>query len=378
MSDAEKILVVDDTPMNVRVLEDLLTAKGYQVETASSGPEALEKVEQWRPDMVLLDVVMPGMSGYEVCRQIRKDAAMRILPVVMVTALDPGEERIKGLEAGADDFLTKPVNQPELVARVRSLLRIKSLYDQVQAQAAKLSEWSATLETRIEEQVAQLDRLSRLRRFLSPQVADLIVEAGDDSILQSHRREIATLFCDLRGFTAFSETGEPEEVMEVLQRYHETMGRLIYEHDGAIDHRAGDGIMIIFNDPIPCDEPALRAVRLALAMRLAMRPLTEEWRKLGHDLGFGVGVSLGYATLGMVGFEGRYDYTANGSAVNLAARLCDEARDGQILISGRAYATLDGAIEVEPLGSLDLKGFHRPIEAHSVVSLTDAEPGECN
>lgn len=378
MSDAEKILVVDDTPMNVRVLEDLLTAKGYQVETASSGPEALEKVEQWRPDMVLLDVVMPGMSGYEVCRQIRKDAAMRILPVVMVTALDPGEERIKGLEAGADDFLTKPVNQPELVARVRSLLRIKSLYDQVQAQAAKLSEWSATLETRIEEQVAQLDRLSRLRRFLSPQVADLIVEAGDDSILQSHRREIATLFCDLRGFTAFSETGEPEEVMEVLQRYHETMGRLIYEHDGAIDHRAGDGIMIIFNDPIPCDEPALRAVRLALAMRLAMRPLTEEWRKLGHDLGFGVGVSLGYATLGMVGFEGRYDYTANGSAVNLAARLCDEARDGQILISGRAYATLDGAIEVEPLGSLDLKGFHRPIEAHSVVSFTDAEPGECN
>lgn len=378
MSDAEKILVVDDTPMNVRVLEDLLTAKGYQVETASSGPEALEKVEQWRPDMVLLDVVMPGMSGYEVCRQIRKDAAMRILPVVMVTALDPGEERLKGLEAGADDFLTKPVNQPELVARVRSLLRIKSLYDQVQAQAAKLSEWSATLETRIEEQVAQLDRLSRLRRFLSPQVADLIVEAGDDSVLQSHRCEIATLFCDLRGFTAFSETGEPEEVMEVLQRYHETMGRLIYEHDGAIDHRAGDGIMIIFNDPIPCDEPALRAVRLALAMRLAMRPLTEEWRKLGHDLGFGVGVSLGYATLGMVGFEGRYDYTANGSAVNLAARLCDEARDGQILISGRAYATLDGAIEVEPLGSLDLKGFHRPIEAHSVVSFTDAEPGECN
>ncbi len=364
--------------MNVRVLEDLLTAKGYQVETASSGPEALEKVEQWRPDMVLLDVVMPGMSGYEVCRQIRKDAAMRILPVVMVTALDPGEERIKGLEAGADDFLTKPVNQPELVARVRSLLRIKSLYDQVQAQAAKLSEWSATLETRIEEQVAQLDRLSRLRRFLSPQVADLIVEADDDSVLQSHRREIATLFCDLRGFTAFSETGEPEEVMEVLQRYHETMGRLIYEHDGAIDHRAGDGIMIIFNDPISCDEPALRAVRLALAMRLAMRPLTEEWRKLGHDLGFGVGVSLGYATLGMVGFEGRYDYTANGSAVNLAARLCDEARDGQILISGRAYATLDGAIEVEPLGSLDLKGFHRPIEAHSVVSFTDAEPGECN
>ena len=378
MSDAEKILVVDDTPMNVRVLEDLLTAKGYQVETASSGPEALEKVEQWRPDMVLLDVVMPGMSGYEVCQQIRKDAAMRILPVIMVTALDPGEERIKGLEAGADDFLTKPVNQPELVARVRSLLRIKSLYDQVQAQAAKLSEWSATLETRIEEQVAQLDRLSRLRRFLSPQVADLIVEAGDDSVLQSHRREIATLFCDLRGFTAFSETGEPEEVMEVLQRYHETMGRLIYEHDGAIDHRAGDGIMIIFNDPIPCDEPALRAVRLALAMRLAMRPLTEEWRKLGHDLGFGVGVSLGYATLGMVGFEGRYDYTANGSAVNLAARLCDEARDGQILISGRAYAILDGAIEVEPLGSLDLKGFHRPIEAHSVVSFTDAEPGECN
>lgn len=371
MSAAGKILVVDDTPLNLKLLADLLSAREYDVATAASGAEALERIARWKPDLVLLDVVMPGMSGYEVCRRIRENPDNGVLPIVMVTALDPNEERIKGLEAGADEFLTKPVNQPELLARVRSLLRIKSLYDKVEAQAEQLAALNCELESRVEEQVSEIERLGRLRRFLSPQVADLVVQRGDDSLLDSHRRQIATLFCDLRGFTAFSETGEPEDVMNVLQVYHETMGKLIYEHEGTIDHRAGDGIMVIFNDPLPCEDPAGRAVNLAVRMREEMRALAADWRQLGHELGFGIGISLGYATLGMVGYEGRFDYTANGSAVNLSARLCDEAEDGQILISERTQAALDTRAELEPVGRFDLKGFHRSLAVYNVVRLVD-------
>ena len=313
MSREYRLLVVDDTPLNVKLLADLLAASGYAVDTAASGEEGLAKVASFGPDLVLLDVMMPGMSGYEVCRRLRAAPETEALPIVLVTALDPGEERIKGLEAGADDFLSKPVNRPELLARVKSLLRIKTLHERVQAQAAELAEWNRALEQRVEEQVGELERLARLRRFLSPQVADAVVSGGGDGLLASHRALIATVFCDLRGFTPFSETAEPEEAMQVLQAYHEAMGLLIHEHGGTIDHRAGDGIMVIFNDPLPCDDPAGTAVRMALRMRERMDVLTGGWRKLGHRLGFGVGISLGYATVGVVGYEGRYDYTANGS-----------------------------------------------------------------
>jgi len=366
VSRMHRILVVDDTPLNVKLLADLLGVSGYQVDTAASGAEGLAKVTSFDPDLVLLDVVMPGMSGYEVCRQLRADPATEALPVVLVTALDPEEERVKGLEAGADDFLSKPVNRAELLARVKSLLRIKTLHERVQAQAAELAEWNRSLEQRVEQQVGELERLARLRRFLSPQVADAVLSSGEEDRLASHRALIATVFCDLRGFTAFSGSAEPEEAMQVLQIYHETMGQLIHAHGGTIDHRAGDGIMIIFNDPLPCDEPALEAVRMAMRMRERMDELTSEWRKLGHRLGFGVGLSLGYATVGVVGYEGRYDYTANGSSVNLAARLADEAQDGQILISQRANTAVDGALLTEPVDELVLKGFHDPVIAYSV------------
>jgi class 3 adenylate cyclase len=311
---------------------------------------------------------MPGMDGYEVCRRLRRDSATAILPVVMVTALDPTEERVKGLEAGADDFLTKPINQAELLARVRSLVRIKTLFDTVQTQKTELEAWSHTLEQRVQAQVEELERLGRLRRFLSPQIADMIVSAGEQSYLESHRRLIATVFCDLRGFTEFSELVEPEEAMNVLQTYHEVMGELIARFEGTISHRAGDGIMIIFNDPIACDRPAVCAVRMALAMRRRMAELQDRWLKLGYQLGFGIGISLGYATLGMVGYEGRYDYTANGSVVNLASRLCDEAGDGQILISQRLFAEIEGIFDAEPVAAeLALKGFHRPMPIYDVV-----------
>ena len=222
---------------------------------------------------------------------------------------------------------------------------------------------------RVREQVEQLQGLERLRRFLSPQVTELILSSGDDSCLQSHRRLIATVFCDLRGFTAFSDTVEPEEAISVLQNYHKTMGELIDRFEGTIDHRAGDGIMIIFNDPLPCEQPAARAVHMALAMRERMAELTDDWRRFGYELGFGVGIGLGYATLGMVGYEGRFDYTANGNAVNLAARLCDEARNGQILISQRVHVELENLVEAERVAELSLKGFHRPVPVFNVLGL---------
>ena len=366
---APKILVVDDTHQNVKLLADLLTVKGYTVVTAASGAEALKQMEAERPDLVLLDVVMPGMSGYEVCRKIRENPATQILPVVMATSLDPAQERVKGIEAGADDFLTKPINQPELLARVRSLLRIKEMYDTIQAQAAQLVEWNKTLEERVQEQVTQLERLGRLKRFFSPHLAELIVAGGAEDPLKTHRREVTVVFLDLRGFTAFAETSEPEEVMGVLREYHAEMGKLILEHDGTLERFTGDGMMIFFNDPTPVPNPAERALRMAVAMRDRVAELIVKWRKRGYDLDFGVGIAQGYATIGAIGFEGRWDYGAIGTVTNLAARLCGEAKPGQILISQRLMGTVEELVEVEPVGELTLKGFSRPVTTHNVLRL---------
>jgi len=234
-----RILVVDDVPQNVKLLEQLLTLSDYEVITASSGAEGLAKVASGKPDLVLLDVVMPQMSGYEVCRAIRANDATQLLPVVMVTALDPAEERIKGIEAGADDFLSKPINQPELLARVKSLLRIRSLHRQVENQALELANWNMQLEKRVSEQVEQLGRLERLRRFLSPKVADLIVAGELEDPLATRRREVTIVFVDLRGFTAFSETAAPEDVLGVLRQYHGVVGQLVNRYDGTVEHFAG-------------------------------------------------------------------------------------------------------------------------------------------
>jgi adenylate cyclase len=359
---SERLLVVDDTPNNVKLLGDLLRAKGYEVTTASSGLEALARVETDRPDLVLLDVVMPEMSGYEVCRRIRANPGTTALPVVMVTALDPTEERIKGLEAGADDFLTKPINRPELLARVRSLLRIKMLHDELTAM-------NRTLEDRVTEQVAQLERLGRLKRFFSPQLAELIVSGGADDPLKSHRREVTVVFLDLRGFTAFAETAEPEEVMAVLREYHAEMGRLILEHEGTLERFTGDGMMIFFNDPVPVDDAPLRAVRMAVAMRQRVADLLVKWRKRGFDLDFGVGIDQGYATIGAIGFEGRWDYGAIGTVTNLAARLCGEAKPGQLLVSQRVRGAVEDQVQADPVGELTLKGFSRPVPVFNVVTV---------
>jgi class 3 adenylate cyclase/CheY-like chemotaxis protein len=362
MSVPGRVLVVDDTPVNLKLLADLLTAKGYTVTTATSGAEALARIAAEPPDLVLLDVMMPGMSGYEVCRKIRDNPGTAMVPVVMVTALDPAQERVKGIEAGADDFLTKPIHQPELLARVRSLLRVKMLWDEV-------AELNRTLEGRVAEQVAQLERLGRLRRFFSPQLAEAIVSGGADDPLKSHRREITVVFLDLRGFTAFAETAEPEEIMGVLREYHAAMGQLILEHEGTLERFTGDGMMIFFNDPVPVPNPAERAVRMAVAMRARVDELRRRWAKQGFDLALGVGIAQGYATIGAIGFEGRWDYGAIGTVTNLAARLCGEAQGGQILATGRVAAAVDALVVVEEVGPLALKGLVKPVPAFSIVGM---------
>jgi adenylate cyclase len=357
-----RILVVDDTPQNIRLLEAVLLPRGYTVLTATSGEQALDMVARHAPDLVLLDIMMPGLDGHGVCRQLRADPATALLPIVMVTA--SGEQnKVKALESGADDFITKPVNHVELLTRVRSLLRIKAYHDTIQEQAAALAEWNRVLEQRVQEQLDRLGRADRLKQFLPVELAERIVANGDESLLESHRSYLAVIFCDLRGFTAYSETADPEEVMDILGEYHTAIGSLIAEFQGVVEHFAGDGLMIFLNDPVPCPEPELQATRLGLAMRDSMVRVCAGWRNRGCELGFGVGVSAGYATLGRIGFDGRFHYGAIGSSVNLAARLCDEARDGQVLVNIRIRAAVGERGDFEPVPELTLKGFSRPVRA---------------
>ena len=371
MTEPITILAVDDQPPNLRLLDAVLSPRGYRVITASSGEEALELLPSSGLDLVLLDIVMPGIDGYEVCRRIRSEAATAFLPVVMITA-SGDQEKTRAIEAGADDFVSKPFHQGELLARVASLARIKRYHDTITRQAAELAEWNAELEARVNAQLEELQRMNRLRRFLSPQVAELVVNSGDDSILGSHRREIVVVFCDLRGFTAFAESSEPEEVMGVLGEYHAALGELIFRYEGTLERFTGDGLMVFFNDPIPLEDPTQRAVEMALVMRDRVAGLVEGWSRLGHDLGFGVGIAQGFATLGRIGYEGRFDYAAIGTVTNLAARLCGEADAGQVLVSQRVFSAVEAVAAGEPVGALELKGFSRPIRVFRVSRMINS------
>ena len=364
-----RILIVDDNEMNRDILVTRLSTQGYELLQAVDGEEALAVAARELPDLILLDVMMPKIDGMEVCRRLKADANLPFMPIILVTVKAVSADVVAGLDAGADEYLTKPVDQMALVARVKSVLRIKELHDQVQAQAADLARWNRSLEERVEQQLSEIQRVSRLQRFLSPQIANLILSAGDDHVLESHRRAITVVFCDLRGFTAFSELTEPEEVMSVLQQYHAVLGGLIHKYEGTVERFSGDGIMIFFGDPLPCPDPSVRAVQMAVEMRNQVGELLVTWRKHGYDLGFGVGIAHGYATLGRIGFEGRFDYGAVGTVVNLAARLCSDAKDGQILIDGKVHSAIEASVNTEFAGELALKGIHRPVRVFNVCAL---------
>jgi class 3 adenylate cyclase len=359
---------------NVRLLEAVLVPHGYDVTAAGDGQQALDLVARGAPDLVLLDVMMPGLDGYAVCARLRENDDTALLPVIMVTSSD-GSEKTKAIEAGADDFIPKPFDHHELLTRVRSLLRIKRYHDTISAQAEQLAELNRTLELRVRGQVEEIERLRRLRRFLSPQLADAVVVAGADAVLASHRREVTMLFADLRGWTRFVDAVEPEELLRVLREFHDVVGRLVKRFDATVGFLEGDGVQLFFNDPIPIDDAPLRAVGLGLSLREEMADLTPLWRRRGYDLDFGAGIALGYATCGEIGFEGRSDYAAIGTVTNLASRLADEASGGQVLITQRLYAEVAEAVEVEPAVELVLKGFGRPVQAYNLLRLTGVGRG---
>ena len=359
MRDPARILVVDDIADNVEILRTRLSSLGYEVVVAEDGEQALARVRETLPDLILLDIMMPKVDGLEVVRRLKADNSLPFIPVILVTAKANPKDVVAGLDAGGDDYLSKPIDHGALVARVRAMLRIKTLHDEVQA----LNEGLAA---KVRDQVEELERVGRLRRFLAPQVAQTIVSAGDDAVLENHRREVVAMFCDLRGFTAFSETAEPEDVMSVLGEYHAAVGPLVHKYEGTLERFLGDGMMVLFNDPLPCPDAPQRAARMAIEMRDSVAALAPAWKRKGHVLGFGIGLAQGYATMGTIGFGDRFEYTAIGAVVNLAARLCADAGDGQILTNSRLAAAIGDTVEIDELGERMLRGMSRPV---AVVNL---------
>ena len=357
---SKKILIVDDEPFNLDLLEQELGEYDYAIERAGDGVEALEKTQSFAPDVILLDYMMPRMNGLEVVKQLRATPEHQGIPVILLTAKASQEDKVAGLDAGADDYVTKPFDSFELLARVRAMMRLKEMHD-------TLAEWNRTLAETVKKQVSELERMARLKRYLSPQIAETIL-GQDDELFRTHRREITIVFLDLRGFTAFSDSAEPEEVMEFLRHYHAEMGQLVFKFEGTLERFMGDGIVIIFNDPIPCEDHAQHATLMALEMRDRVKELRGAWLKKGYNLDLGVGIAAGYATLGTMGFEGRMDYGTVGNLPNLAARLCAEAKGGQILTDQKTMSRLEHAFEAEAIEQLSLKGIARPVLAYNIVS----------
>ncbi len=356
------VLVVDDSRVNRLVLSRQLSGMDVEVLEAENGVEALELLRTHAAaiDVVLLDVVMPELDGYATLEAMKADQAVRHIPVIMVSGVEELDSVVRCIELGATDYLPKPINPRILEARLGSSLAAKRLRDLELEHIEQQRLMTAT----IERQKAELSR------FLSPQVAALISAPEGEQLLAGHRQLITVVFCDLRGFTTFAEQADPEELFGVLGEYHRMMGDAIVEHGGTLEHFAGDGVMIFFNDPVPQDDHVERAVRMALTMRDRFGPIAAGWRKRGYQLGFGVGIAVGYATLGRIGFEGRHDYGAIGNVVILASRLSSQAGHNQILMHQRAVGMVEGLVRVESVGELQIKGLTRPVSASNVLAAT--------
>jgi adenylate cyclase len=354
-------LVVDDSAVNRLVLVRRLETLGLNVLQAENGMEALEVLaaKPGAVDVVLLDVLMPELDGYETLAAMKADEATRHIPVLIVSGVEELDSVVRCIELGASDYLTKPINASILAARINASLAAKRLHDVEQESFERQTALNRTIERQKEE----------LSRFLSPQVAALVSSPDGEQLLAGHRREITVAFCDLRGFTAFAEQADPEELMTLLAQYHRLMGDAITEHAGTLEHFAGDGVMVFFNDPILQEDHVERCVRMAVAMRDRFVDMAAPWRQRGYELGFGVGIAVGYATLGRIGYDGRHDYGAIGNVTILASRLSSQAQAGQILLSPRAQTMLGELIESESVGELTLKGLARPVLASNVVGI---------
>ncbi len=355
------VLVVDDDPLNRTLLSLSLTAAGHTVVETEHGRAAVEALGAKAVDLVLTDIEMPVMNGYELLEHRRGDARLLAIPFIVVSSVDEMSSIIRCITLGAEDYLPKPFDPVLLHARVGACLDKKRMTDEIQR-------WNRELATRVDEKVREVERLNVLKRFVTPQIAEAIASGGE-AVLRSHRREITVLFCDLRGFTSFSETAEPEEVMAVLREFHLAVGPMIFEHEGTIAQFTGDGMLVFFNDPVPLDDPAWNAVRLAVAMRDQTGELSRGWRRRGHELTLGIGIAVGFATCGEIGFPGRTEYTAIGTVVNLAARVCAIADGEQILVTNRVHAAVEERVEATALGDVEFKGLSRPVPTYEVVSL---------
>jgi len=343
--DRPLVLVADDNA-DMRAYLDRVLSREFRIASATDGAVAMEQARTLRPDLILTDVMMPRMSGYDLLKAVRGDQMLRSIPVVFLTARAGTDARVESLEAGADDYVAKPFDENELLARVRNLIRERAQ----------------------ERELIQLQK-EKIARFLPPYLADMIVAGDRDDFLKGHRAEITVVFIDLRGFTALAETTEPETLMKVLKEYQAEMGSLISHYQGTLERFSGDALMVYFNDPIPVPDHAEQAMRMGIAVRDRSSELRVQWMKRGIELGVGVGIATGYASLGVIGFEGRKDYAAIGTVTNLAARLCGKAKHGHILISGRVLELVEALVITEEIGNLTLKGFQRPVLAYNVTGL---------
>jgi signal transduction histidine kinase/class 3 adenylate cyclase len=346
-SDHHPLLIVADDNADMRRYLERVLSREYRIVLAKDGAEALAQARTLRPDLILTDVMMPRMSGPDLLKAVREDRALCSTPLIFITARAGTEARIESLDAGADDYLAKPFDENELLARVDNLIRTRNQ----QRELAKLQK-------------------EKMARFLPLHLADMIISEDREDFLRGHRAEITVVFVDLRGFTAFSETADPEDLMTVLRQYQAEIGPLISQYNGTLERFAGDAMMIFFNDPIPVPNHTEQAAWMAIAIRQRVAALQAQWSKRGFDLGIGIGIATGYATLGVIGFEERKDYAAIGPVTNLAARLCQEAKDGQILASGRFLELVEALVRTEPLGDLSLKGFRRRVSVHNIIEMS--------